>query len=41
LGKKAKLAFKKLLLTHGYSEKVADELWKWYTPSEKKGVASF
>jgi hypothetical protein len=41
LGKKAKLAFKNLLASHGYSEKVADELWKWYDFSEKKGVASY
>jgi len=25
----------------GYSEKAADELWKWYDFSEKKGVASY
>jgi hypothetical protein len=41
LGKKAKRAFKILLVSHGYSEKVADELWKWYDFSEKKGVASY
>jgi len=41
LDKKAKLTFKNLLLTYGYSEKFADELWKWYDFSEKKGVASF
>jgi hypothetical protein len=41
VGNKAKLTFKKLLISHGYSEKVADELWKWYTFSEKKGVASY
>jgi hypothetical protein len=41
LGKKAKLVFKNLLASYGYSEKVADELWKWYTFSEKKGVASY
>jgi len=40
LSKKAKRTFKNLLLTHGYSEKVAEELWKWYTFSEKKGIAS-
>jgi hypothetical protein len=41
LNKKPKHAFKNLLLAHGHSEKVADELWKWYNFSEKKGVASF
>jgi len=41
LDKKAKLTFKNLLLTNGHSEEVADELWKWYDFSEKKGVASF
>jgi hypothetical protein len=25
----------------GYSERMIEELWKWYDPSEKKGVASF
>jgi len=30
-----------LLYSSGYSEKVAEELWKWYDPSKKKGVASF
>jgi hypothetical protein len=41
LGKNTKRTFKNLLLTYGYSWKVADELWKWYNFSEKKGVASF
>jgi hypothetical protein len=36
-----KLGFKNLIIKRGYSEKVADELWKWYDFSEKKGVASF
>jgi hypothetical protein len=40
MGRKAKL-FKQLILSHGYSEKAAEELWKWYDFSEKKGVASF
>jgi hypothetical protein len=30
-----------MLISYGYSKKVADELWKWYDFSEKKGVASF
>jgi hypothetical protein len=41
LGKKAKLLFKQLLFSHGYSEKVVEELWKWYDFSDKKGVASY
>jgi hypothetical protein len=41
LVKRAKLGFKTLIVKRGYSEKVADELWKWYDFSEKKGVASF
>jgi hypothetical protein len=36
-----KLGFKNLIIKRGYSAKVADELWKWYDFSEKKGVASF
>jgi len=38
---KAKLTLRKMLNARGYSEKAADELWKWYDFSEKKGVASF
>jgi hypothetical protein len=30
-----------MLVSYGYSKKVAEELWKWYDFSEKKGVASF
>jgi len=41
LDKKAKLSFTNLLARYGYSEQVADELWKWYNFLEKKGVASF
>jgi hypothetical protein len=41
LRKNPKLAFKNMLVSNGYSGKVADELWKWYNFSEKKGVASF
>jgi len=41
LSKKPKRIFKTMLLAHGHSAKVADELWKWYNFSEKKGVASF
>ena len=37
----ARLAFKYLITRRGYSDRVADELWKWYDFSEKKGVASF
>jgi hypothetical protein len=41
LGKKAKLTFESLLVSYGYSEKVADELWKWYDSSGKKGLANY
>ena len=41
LVKRAKLGFRNLIVKRGYSEEVADELWKWYDFSEKKGVASF
>jgi hypothetical protein len=40
-GKATKVAFRKLIVKQGYSEETADELWKWYDTSEKKGVASF
>jgi hypothetical protein len=29
------------LLKEGYSEKMVEELWKWYDPSGKRGAASF
>jgi hypothetical protein len=38
---KAKLSFSQLLIKSGYSQQAADELWKWYNPQERKGVASF
>jgi hypothetical protein len=41
VSKAAKVCFRKLIVKQGYSEKIADELWKWYDFSEKKGVASF
>jgi hypothetical protein len=41
MDKKAKRAFKTMLVSYGHSEKVANELWKWYDFSEKKGAASF
>ena len=41
LSKSARLTFKNLIAKRGYDKKVADELWKWYDASEKKGVASF
>ena len=41
LDKIAKLGFRNLIIKRGYSEKAADELWKWYDFSEKKGVESF
>jgi hypothetical protein len=30
-----------MLQKQGYSERMIKELWKWYDPSEKKGVASY
>jgi hypothetical protein len=39
--KKTELKFKHLLSNAGCSKNAADELWKWYDPSNKKGVASF
>jgi hypothetical protein len=33
--------FKDLLKKYGYSETAIEEIWKWYDPSGKKGVASF
>jgi hypothetical protein len=36
-----RLSFRDLITRRGYSEKAADELWKWYDFSDKKGVASF
>ncbi len=41
LDKKAKRTFKTMLVSYGCSEKVADELWKWYDFSEKKGVVNY
>jgi hypothetical protein len=35
------IVFKKLITDVGFSEKSADELWKWYDNSKMKGVASF
>ena len=31
--------FRDLIVKRGYSERVAEELWKWYDFSDKKGVA--
>ncbi len=36
-----KLGFRELIVKVGYSEKVAEELWKWYDFIDKKGIASF
>ena len=41
LSRQPKLSFKDLVTRHGCSEMVADEHWKWYGFSEKKGVASY
>jgi len=29
------------LKEQGYSEKMIEELWKWYDSSERKGVTSY
>jgi hypothetical protein len=34
-------SLKAQLKKEGYSDKMIDELWKWYDASEMKGVASF
>jgi hypothetical protein len=34
-------SFEALLQKEGYSERVIEEIWKWYDFSDKKGVASF
>jgi hypothetical protein len=39
--KSAKVEFRELILKRGYSEKIAEEIWKWYDFSEKKKVTSF
>jgi hypothetical protein len=39
--KKSEKKFKSMLKESGSSSRAADELWKWYDSSEKKGVASF
>lgn len=39
--KKEAQSFKRLVTGSGFSHGAADELWKWYNPSGKKGVASF
>ena len=41
LANSGKLSFRDLIVKRGYSEKAAEELWKWYDFSDKKGVASF
>jgi Mn-dependent DtxR family transcriptional regulator len=38
---RTKQVFKTMLVEHGYSEEVAEALWKWYDFTDKKGVASF
>jgi hypothetical protein len=39
--KKEEVGFKRLVVDSGLSLTAAEELWKWYNPSDKKGVASF
>jgi hypothetical protein len=34
-------SFEAMLQKEDYSERVIEELWKWYDFSDKKGVASF
>jgi hypothetical protein len=34
-------SFKAVLLKECYSERVIEEIWKWYDYEEKKGVASY
>jgi hypothetical protein len=29
------------LRSEGYSDRMIEELWKWYSPSGKTGVASY
>ena len=41
LAKKSKRVFNNMLISHGYSEKVVGELWKWYNPPDMEDVASF
>ena len=38
---KVKNKFTNLLKKSGYSNRVIEELYKWYDSSEHKGVASF
>ena len=33
--------FRAQLQEQGYSDEMIEEIWKWYDPSEKKGVASY
>jgi hypothetical protein len=35
------VSLKNQLKKEGYSDKMVDELWKWYDASEKMGVASY
>ena len=39
--KKEELDFKRLVTDSGSSKEAADEIWKWFDPSNKKGAASF
>jgi len=38
---KEKLHFRRVVVNSGLSRKIAEELWKWYNPAEKKGIARF
>jgi hypothetical protein len=39
--KSTSASFKEQLRREGYADKTTEELWKWYDPSKKKGIASF
>jgi len=38
---KTELHFKQIVTDSGLSQEAAEELWKWYDPSGKNGVASY
>lgn len=38
---KASRSFKQMLKVQGYSDDSIEQLWKWYDPTEKNGVASY
>ena len=40
-GKEGVLDFRRSVIDSGFSPKAADEIWKWYDPANKKGIASY